>query len=412
MSKRLALVATGIALLVAVPAGSALTTGGAGSRPLAGRLVAYDLATGDVRFDVPSAAAMAFIHTVAAGVVVVAGADSCRHLRDQRPLLSAYSSSSGARLWQRPIPGLLACGPPLPSVATDGVVTLVHRGSLEGWSTRDGTTRWRNRRVHGWPLAAFDAIATPARAESSVVFLIDGRDGSIERAVTVRSQPAPWFLTSRTAIVSARTVPVGPEQRLAIAPEERLVAIDRASGRRLWHRVLPAAFSSAAGAGGVVMVSWLTVQGYVADPSELLSGHQTMTSVALDVRSGRRLWRRITPVPGDLPLSETVFTAGAGLALFVHGQTLEALDLRTGKARWRVQLALPNGAAHRSILASGTSVAVVGPKRVSVFDARDGSTRWSKPIRSAGVAWRSPAAISDGALLVPATSTGFIPFGG
>jgi outer membrane protein assembly factor BamB len=117
-------------------------------------------------------------------------------------------------------------------------------------------------------------------------------------------------------------------------------------------------------------------------------------------------------VPGELPLSETVFTAGAGLALFVHGQTLEALDLRSGRARWRVPLALPKGDAHRSILASGTSVAVVGPKRVSVFDARDGSTRWSKPIRSAGVAWRGPAAVSDGALLVPATSIGFIPFGG
>jgi outer membrane protein assembly factor BamB len=117
-------------------------------------------------------------------------------------------------------------------------------------------------------------------------------------------------------------------------------------------------------------------------------------------------------VPRDLPLSETVFTAGAGLALFVHGQTLEALDLRTGNARWHVLLGIPNGDTHRSVLASGTSVAVVGPMRVSVFDARDGSRRWSKPIRGAGVAWHGPAAISDGALLVPATSTGFIPFGG
>jgi outer membrane protein assembly factor BamB len=412
MRKRLAVAATGMALLVAVLAGSAFTRRGSGSPPLAGRLVAYDLATGDVRFDVPTATPSASILTLGSRVVVVTGADSCRHLADRRPLMSAYSSSSGTQLWQRSIPGLLACAPPPASPANHGVVTLVNQGRLEGWSAIDGTTRWRTQHVHEWPLATFDAIVAPVGSTSNVVDFIDGLDGRVERAVTVRSQPAPWFLTSRTAIVSATRVPVGPERRLAIAPEERLVAIDRANGRRLWHKTLPSSFSTAAGAGGVVIVSWLTVQGHVADPSELFTWHQTMTSVAFDVRSGRRLWRRITPVPADLLLSEKLFTAGAGLALFVHGQTLEALDLRTGKTRWHAALGTWNGDAHGSILASGTAVAVVGPTAVSVFDARDGSRRWSKVFRSAGVAWHGPAAISDGVVLVPATSTGFIPFGG
>ena len=404
MRTRLALAATGIALLVALLAVSGFTRRGSGPRPLAGHLVAYDLSSGDVRFDVPTAAASASIQSVGSGVAVVTGADSCRHLRYRRPLMSAYSSSSGTRLWQRPIPGLLACGPALPSLVTDGVVTLVRRGGLEGWSTNDGTTRWRNQRVHAWPLAALDAIATPAGSRSSVVDLIDGRDGSIERAVTVRSQPTPWFLTSRTAIVWA--------SRGTVAPTRRLVAIDRASGRQLWHQTLPQSFGGAAGASGVVIVSWISVPGYVADPSEVSVGPGTVTSAAFDVRSGRRLWRRISPVRGDLSLFQDTVHRGCGLALFVHGQTLEALDLRTGKARWHAELGTPNGNAHRSILASGTSVAVVDPKSVSVFDARDGSRRWSKPIPSTGVAWHGPAAISGGVLLVPGTSTGFVPFGG
>jgi len=404
MRTRLALAATGIALLAALLAVSGFTRRGSGPRPLAGRLVAYDLRSGDVRFDAPTAAASASINTVGPGVVVVTGADSCRHLHDQRPLMSAYSPTSGARLWQRPIPGLLACAPGLPSLVSDGVVTLVHRGSLEGWSTKDGTTRWRNQHVHEWPLATFDAIVAPAGSRSSVVELIDARDGSIERAVTVRSQPTPWFLTSRTAIVWA--------SRGTVAPTRRLVAIDRASGRLLWRQTVPQSFTAAAGAGGVVIVSWITVPGYVADPSEVSTGPGTVTSAAFDVRSGRRLWRRVSPVQRDLALFQTLFTAGAGLALFVHGQTLEALDLRTGTARWHAVLGTANGDTRRSILASGTSVAVVDPASVSVFDARTGTRRWSKPIRSPGVAWHGLPAISGGVLLVPGTSMGFVPFGG
>jgi outer membrane protein assembly factor BamB len=402
MRRRLALVATGGMSLVALLTGSAFTEHTTAT-PVPGRLVAYDLRTGDVRFDVPTVTPSASIYTVAPGVIAVNGAASCRALKARGPLMSAYSSSTGARLWQRPVDAQTACVAAWPASTSRGLVLLANTSGLQGWRASDGSTQWRSRRNAVGVLASPSGIiATEGAPNSNQVDFIDGGTGKVDRSVAVRSGPGPWFATSRTAIVSAH--------QGTVAPRSRLVALDRASGRQLWQRTLPSGFSAPTGAGGVVIVSWQTVPCYVAEPSQLSTGAATLTTAAFDVRSGHRLWRRITPFADPFRLE--LFTAGAGLAVFVHDKTVEALDLYTGVTRWREPLATSQADGFDDIVAGGSSVAVVDPTTITVFDARDGSKRWSRPVTQSGIVSRGPAVISRDQLVVPGTSTSFIPYNG
>jgi hypothetical protein len=140
MSKGLRPVAAGAVSLVVLLAGPGFITHGSAA-PIPGRLVAYDLHTGAVRFDVPTATPSASIHAVGPGVVVVTGAASCRRLEAQSPLMAGYSSSRGTQLWQRPASAFTACASHPPAVATHGVIALGDINGLEGVGARDGAVR-------------------------------------------------------------------------------------------------------------------------------------------------------------------------------------------------------------------------------------------------------------------------------
>ena len=285
------------------------------------------------------------------------------------------------------------------------MIGLGSAAGLEGVNATDGATRWRIARIASFPLVtAAGMVATEGAARANRLDFIQARTGRIERSVTVRWMPSAWYANARTAIVWA--------QRGTVAPRSRLVAIDRASGRQLWQRTLPSSLGLPAGADGVVVESWQTVAPYVADPSQLTAPTlQTVTTAAFDVRTGRRLWHRVTPGGSGL-FAENPFTAGSGLALSVRDGMLEALDLHTGAPRWRVPLAPGAHHGYGSIVAGEGSVAVVDGTSVSVLDARDGSTRWSEPVSGSGMASIGPAVLAGGLLLVPSTSRSFIPFNG
>ena len=401
MRSRVAFASILAASAVVIGVGSGFRTAPA---PTLGRLMAFDLQTGKTRFDVPTATPSAFIHTVATGAVTVTGAADCRQGHLQQPLMSAYATSTGAPLWQRAVSLYLACGGWGPVPASAGTVPVQTRAGLEGWAMLDGRTRWRDPEIPGWPLVGSDAalaIATPHAG----IDLIDGATGEVRRTLTVHSGPDPFLLTARTAIVRAHSG--------TVAPRSRIVAFDRASGRRIWQRTLPDSFSPSGASDGIAIISWQTVPGYVADPSELTSTaqpEQTLTSAAFDIRTGRRLWSRRLPLATS-PLALAPFHTGAGLAVYVDGRTLEALDLHTGVVRWQAKLARwkVDGGGD-SISAGAGSVAVSDGTDITVFDARTGSRRWSRTVARSGISFFGPVALSGDQLLVSATSTAFVPF--
>lgn len=125
----------------------------------------------------------------------------------------------------------------------------------------------------------------------------------------------------------------------------------------------------------------------------LLTGNITGRggTTAFDAATGKLLWRvggqqRGGPIPGP----KVVFTTN-------HGMGASALDLKTGKPRWRAPQAVV--ATYADIAYDGTHVYVVGfAGRLQALDAADGQLRWEhvhQPGDRAGACLATPA-ISDG----------------
>jgi outer membrane protein assembly factor BamB len=120
----------------------------------------------------------------------------------------------------------------------------------------------------------------------------------------------------------------------------------------------------------------------------------------LDARNGKLLWT----------LPSQAVAVGSGLALFTGETTLEARDIHTGALRWQVPLPAGWGGLDAQVVAGKGAVALIGGTAVTVLDARDGSTRWSEPVDSSGVRYHPAAAITSGLLLVPSTSSDWVPY--
>ena len=178
MRSRVAFASILAASAVVIGVGSGFRTAPA---PIPGRLMAFDLQTGKTRFDVPTATPSAFIDTVATGAVTVTGAADCRQGHLQRPLMSAYATSTGAPLWQRTVSLFLACGGLGPVPASAGTVPVPTRAGLEGWGVLDGRTRWRDPEIQGWPLVSSDAALVNARLTPRSISSTAGRAPSSER---------------------------------------------------------------------------------------------------------------------------------------------------------------------------------------------------------------------------------------
>ncbi len=62
------------------------------------------------------------------------------------------------------------------------------------------------------------------------------------------------------------------------------------------------------------------------------------------------------------------------------------------------------------VVAAEGVVALVDGRRVTLLDARSGARRWTRTIEDTGVRFHPTAAIADGLLLVPSTSTDWSPY--
>jgi outer membrane protein assembly factor BamB len=358
-----------------------------GSRPRPGTLLDFDLATGRLRFALRAQTASVHVHALGRGVVVVTGADSCDYRPDHETMY-AYSLPAGSLRWQRALAG--ACGDAAEADPIgDGTVATFTRTGIEGWDASTGRTRWRLRLLGDDLRQSASAIVSVSSIGDRVRFIAADR-GRVVRTAVVHHQPFVWAVTP--AVVVLATLSSGGQQQLA--------AIDARSGRRLWRETVggEGGFSLPRAADGVTIVG--TIPG---------STSNTATDSAYDIRTGRLLWRRqhrsvSTASSGD------VQALGAGLALIVEDDTLQALDSRTGVMRWKRRLIgwRPDGSSQ--IVAGAGSVAVIDQAKVTVLDARDGATHWLRRLPTAALRAHEPAVIDDGQLLIPSISAEWKPY--
>jgi outer membrane protein assembly factor BamB len=359
------------------------------SRPHPGALLDFDLETGALRFDVKAQTASVHVHALSRGLVVVTGADNCNNRAD-RETMYAFSLPTGALRWHRTLTG--ACSDfSEPDAISGGVVAVSTGRGVEGWDAATGKTRWQLRLFEDAPRQSTSAIVSVS-SSSDRVRLIAAHSG-VARSVAVDYRPSVWAMTP-TEIVLATQSSGGPRFW------EQLTALDPSTGRRLWRRTVggDGGYYPPRTADGVTIVG--TVPGAASN---------TATYSAFELRDGRRLWRQQRRTVLVDPAGE-LEAAGAGLALFVHADTLEAVDLRTGALRWKRRLMGWRSGGYSQIVAGARSVAVIDQDKLTLLDARDGAPLWSSPLPTAGLRAHAPAAISDGQLFIPSISSSWTPY--
>ena len=349
-----------LVVLVAIAAltGAVGLSRAAGAAP--GHLVAYDLATGAIRFDTPAPTASVRLHAVGPAMAVATGADDCNVAA--REMAFAFSLPDGAIRWTRTLRG--ACFDYGPTGALgQGIASIQTRHGTSGWSVRDGSLRWVVRGLDE-PLQAGGAVAGEVRETRAEI--VDSRSGRVRASVPLPRESFVWYTAPGVALFAASS--------------GRITAVELPGGRVLWR-------GSVADEGGL-------------DAARGGDGVVVLGAHVLDVHRGTLLWSAPAPIT----------TIGSGLALVAGETSLTAFDVHTGALRWSVPLpALPPG-ADRQLVAGKGAVALVEGGLVTVLDARDGSTRWSDPLDSTGVRYHPSAAIIDGLLLLSSTSTDWVPY--
>jgi outer membrane protein assembly factor BamB len=343
-----------------------------------GRIAAFDLATGSVHFDVAAPTAAFHLHAIAPGVVVATGSDECNVAAAESAF--AFELGHGSLLWRRQLFG--ACFDySAPAVTSGTTAAFEVRHGIAGWAARTGVTRWSSPHLQA-PLSHASAAMT-VDSNTSVVDLIAPGTGRILRSTRAPSKPFAWLLTPRIAVLVTQSIG-------ASTLKDRLTALDTRSGATLWQRGLGqyGGFGSglAAGSDGVVVIGTPNGKGW--------------RSRAFDLLTGRPLWS----------LPSLIAATGSGLALVTASSGLRAFDIHTGALRWQVPY--PDGSPVEldQVVARDGAVALVTQHSATVFEARDGAQRWTQPLDDDGVRYHPTAAIDQGLLIVPTTSSAWVPY--
>ncbi|MFE5485488.1 PQQ-binding-like beta-propeller repeat protein [Streptomyces sp. NPDC056527] len=204
---------------------------------------------------------------------------------------------------------------------------------------------------------------------------------------------------------------------------------DAASGKRSWEYVPPgrsAVCHAAADTAGSVLV--LTRDGDGASASA--KGKPCDTAVALDMKNGREIWQvpLSTTGSGLQRLQPYAVSAGSGIAVLLKKDDLHAVDVRTGKTRWKAALpkdCVPGrtAVAERQVaalLACGGTDNPWGDKvpsdaelHAAAFDPATGALLWSAPLGARRtVSWEASADfVSADPVVVAASESGDSDFG-
>ncbi len=212
--------------------------------------------------------------------------------------------------------------------------------------------------------------------------------------MSVQSLTAPLRESWSTSVKGRRLVATDSELLLAEGPREVNVALSARSGKRLWTYPWGTAWP---GPGDTVLVALSEDEVHVVDAATgrprrvlwcgwprgyagdlvigQLSCFHAVYACGVDWESGRRLWR----APSPAAIHETAIS-GDTLVAGLHNGSVLALDLRTGRERWRREwpqwfdLQDDRGRAHVLIL--GDDVIVGVPGHTLRLSLATGATAW------------------------------------
>ncbi len=236
-----------------------------------------------------------------------------------------------------------------PPVVARGIAALAtNAGRVIVFNARTGYIIWHKRQSATIPIAASPAIIPEQGA-----LLVAGMDGRLVAYSLANGRELWTFSTGRSPIESSPLVSDGTAY--IGAHNGRLYAVATESGKRRWT------FQAAGDIKGSVAKSGDTI--VFGDYSGTIYGVSTSGIELWRTRVGKRLYG------GPGISGNTVVIGDVGGAVI-------AVDLRTGRQRWR--RATGNAAVYSSpAIANGTVFIGSYNGRFEALDLADGSVRWS-----------------------------------
>lgn len=243
---------------------------------------------------------------------------------DARQTIRASSLSNGSEVWSKRLKGVSkrdksAIGGGL-ALAGDTLVVASGYGYVATFDAATGEEKWR--RELGAPMTGSPTIDDGrifVASNNNEVFALSLADGQTVWSDQAISESARVLGTSSVAAV----------EEFVIAPfsSGEVIAYLAANGRRLWTDALTQA-------GRFTPISEINDIGSrpVLGAGLVFASSQSGTTVAIDGRSGARVW--------TAPVGSTRAPALAGRFIFVVGteNELTCLDAATGEAYWVTQL--------------------------------------------------------------------------
>lgn len=306
---------------------------------------------------------------------------------DSAQSVRAFNLRTGATLWTRKLDGLsrrdrAAVGGGL-AVGADTLVVASGFGYVTALDPASGAEKWK--RSLGAPMTGAPTIADGrifVTSNNNEIFALDLATGQT--------------LWSDQAIAESARVLGSPSaaavEDFIIAPfsSGEIIAYLAANGRRLWTDAIQAA-------GGFTPISEINDIGSrpVLGSGIVYASNQSGATVAIDGRSGRRLWLK--------PVGSTRAPALAGRYLFVTGINgeLACLDAETGNAFWVTRLPQfrnerkkENRISYTSpIIASGRVLLVSSEGTLMTFSVQTGEQTGS--LRLGGKVYLEPIVAAD-----------------
>ncbi|RBQ16901.1 hypothetical protein DP939_27955 [Spongiactinospora rosea] len=245
----------------------------------------------------------------------------------------ALDAASGRPRWARTIGELLQ--------VVDGQVYVSDTGRLHVLDARTGVAKWQ------WDQYVLHEIEDLTVAEGLAVFCTGGRAVALDAASGRRL----W----RTGERGCGHLAIDGGAVYVHEGDSTVSALDAATGHRRWSARSDAAVTAA---GKVV---------YVGTGSRVR---------ALDAAFGAERWS--APIGHGLDSAPELI----GTALYARDSagTLHALDARTGKERWTFPAGGTDSATRVTV--SGNLLYLAGPGGVHALDTASGAQRWSTPLGS------------------------------
>ncbi len=296
---------------------------------------------------------------------------------DAYGLVSALDAANGRRRWQtdtrprRDRDGALGGG-----IAVEGGRLYAVTGLAEAMAIdpADGSVGWRvslPAPARGSPTVAGGRVFVPTVENQLVALSVeDGR-----RLWTYRAQP------TATMTLGLPAPAVEGEFVVAGFGSGELAAIRAVDGRAAWSETL----SSARG-GGLADIAAIAAMPVIDRGRVFATGLGGLT-VALDLRSGRRLWER------EVAAVETPWSAGDALFLVANNGNLACLGREDGRVRWLTPLGRFEDERRRRrpifwgppVLAGGRLLVPGGHGRMAEVNPLDGELMGTMRLRAGAV---------------------------